>query len=151
MPAWLVTVAPDAARRWAAGGLSDSKIILDHTRTEPPWGLFVATLPSLAEWRTVVRWTARHAAGASCLILRTGNPVVERYVQRWGGTPTFRESAGQTRFLASPHILARWFSRPAVNHSARQPRPLPQTHKSPPMVRCITESPSELFDLAAVL
>lgn len=98
-------VAPDHARHWARGILTDFALRL----AEKPDGdaLFVHTVEGRSAWRRLAAtFKARRPA---VLVFRARSPVIERRARRYGLRP-WHTDEWANRYLADGDALARFHS-----------------------------------------
>jgi hypothetical protein len=138
-----------AALRWAAGDLDDADLLLRASHV--PEAVFLCNLPSLAAYRGVLEavryWRDR---GAICMVARTGNPVVDSHMIRYGSLVTFRERFQGLwtcyRFVVPPDAFKRWvgvWSRPKPSKMPQDEkegiiiRPHPETWQEGPIAQAV--------------
>jgi len=108
---YAVTAA--AALGWARGAIDDET--LKAASCLKPEAVFIEWLDDLTEYRELVTQCATMAAaGAVCLVTRTGNPVVANHLAKWGCVLTAKDNPPfepKGRWLAAPDAFRRWIGR----------------------------------------
>jgi hypothetical protein len=97
------------ALAWVAGKLTDADLLAKPCHR--PEAIFIVSLPDRKSYRTMLQRVAIwRAAGAVCLIARTGNPVVDRHLKKNDCVQGVTEHTmpPKTRFLAPPAVFAAW-------------------------------------------
>lgn len=100
-----------SALSWARGSIGDAELmLLPSPKTSE--AIYWMNLDSLQSFRREFpAVAAQFRGGASCLILRTGNPAVIHHAEKWGMVRTVQDPSGRWRFIAIGPAVGRYFSR----------------------------------------